>query len=348
MKSKFALCWFVVSLALGAMLIRQARQTRTQQQKLEALQLQVERFSEETRGAENKVQQLQKVREETRRELAAAQDQAARVQAPLPPANSPKSGLPASGAVSGSDQTGEKAAGGGMGDFLTKMTKDPEMRKAMAQQQRMGLNMIYSSLFKQLQIPPDQEQKLKDMLLEQQMANMSQAGALLDTGGNRAEAMQKLGDDQKQRQDQIKQLIGDEKYAQFQDYNQTVGERMMLDQMGGDVALSPEQKDQLLGIVLEEKKNSQINNSGDPTTSSKDFQNVIGSPEAMDKLLAQQKQVNERVLERSGTILTPDQIRKLEPILNSQLEMQAAGAKMARQMFSQPGGPAQVPSTVSP
>ena len=93
---------------------------------------------------------------------------------------------------------------------------------------RMGVNMIYGTLLKQLQLPPEQEQRLKDLLLDQQMENMSHAGDLMGAGGDRVEAMKKIGEEQKQRQEQMKELLGDEKYSQFEQYNQTMGERMML------------------------------------------------------------------------------------------------------------------------
>src|SRR5262249_21307231 len=154
---------------------------------------------------------------------------------------------------------------------------------------------------------------------------------------NRAEAMQKIAEQQKEREQQMKEVLGDEKFAQLQDYNQTVGERMMLEQFGRDVEVTPEQKEQLLGIVLEEKKNMQINLGAEALNANKDPQSVISSPELMEKMLTQQKQVNERVLERASTVLTADQVRKLGPLLDSQIEMQRAGAKMAQQMFGGSG-----------
>jgi hypothetical protein len=149
--------------------------------------------------------------------------------------------------------------------------------------------------------------------------------------------MKKIAEEQKQRQEQIKELLGDDKYPQFEQYSQTMGERMMLDQFGKDVEISPDQKEQLLSIVLEEKKNAQIN-AGAQLGTGQDFQNVLGTPEMMERLIAQQQEVNTRVLERAGNILTAEQVRKLEPVLKSQLDMQRAGAQMARHMFANPQG----------
>ena len=59
--------------------------------------------------------------------------------------------------------------------------------------------------------------------------------------------------------------------------------------------------------------------------------------EMQEQMFAQQEEVNIRVLERAGQILTPEQSAKLGPLLQSQLEMQKAGMKMAREMFKDPG-----------
>ena len=53
----------------------------------------------------------------------------------------------------------------------------------------------------------------------------------------------------------------------------------------------------------------------------------------MEEYFSQQELVNQRVLERAGQLLTPEQLRELEPMLKNQLQMQRAGMKMARQMF---------------
>jgi hypothetical protein len=84
--------------------------------------------------------------------------------------------------------------------------------------------------------------------------------------------------------------------------------------------------------MREEKKNVQIN-TGQDFTKIENAQAAIGSPEMAQRLFDQQQRVNTRVLERAGEVLTPEQVQKLEPVLKSQLDMQRAGMKMAREMF---------------
>ena len=55
--------------------------------------------------------------------------------------------------------------------------------------------------------------------------------------------------------------------------------------------------------------------------------------EDSEEFLAQQEEVNNRVLDRAGQVLTPDQLQKFGPLLKGQLDMQKASLKMAQEMF---------------
>jgi hypothetical protein len=108
---------------------------------------------------------------------------------------------------------------------------------------------------------------------------------------------------------------------------------MMLEQFGRGVETSPEQTEQLLAIMRDEKRNVQMN-LGTPTPNpGQDWQSVLASDDVTQKIFAQQEEVNARVLERAAQVLTPEQLQKFGPVLQNQLEMQKAGLKMARQMF---------------
>jgi hypothetical protein len=347
MKSKAAILWFLVSVALGFALVVQWNSARRQKLKMEQLQMQVEQGTAKGKDSAARVQELEKEVRTLTAELRTTEFQLNKARAPQLASQQPGASKAQTPAPMAGQRQGD-SAGGGMGKMLANMMKDPEMRKAMEGQQRMGLEMMYGSLFKELQLPPEQEKKLRDMLLAQQMENMSQAGAMFDgEGADRGKLAQELAEKNKKNQDAIKELLGDDKYAAYQEYNQTIGERMMLDQLGKQVELSPEQNQQLLGIIREEKKNVQINRGQPQFDPNQDWQKVLGSGEAAEKLFSQQEEVNNRVLERAGQVLTPDQLQKFEPLLKTQLEMQKAGMRMAREMFKT-GDQGQAPPTSAP
>ena len=336
MRSKAAVGWFVVSMVLGVALVVQWDAARRKQVKLESLQVQVEK-SASSENADAKVKALERERLKLTGELRAAEYELNTMRM----ASAAGMGLTNLAAPTGQNQAaaaggqGKENPAGGMAKMLGNMMKDPEMRKAMAQQPRMGLDMIYGSLMKQLKLSPEQEEKFKDMLIAQQMDNMSQAGAMFEGDATqRAKVAQELAAKRAEKDEEIKQLLGDEKFEQYQNYNQTLGERMMLEQFGRSAEISQQQSDQLMAIMQEEKKNVQINFGTQPADPTQDWQAVLGSDEATAKLFMQQEEVNNRVLERAAQVLTPEQFEKFAPVLKNQLEMQKAGLKMARQMFS--------------
>ena len=175
------------------------------------------------------------------------------------------------------------------------------------------------------------------MLLAQQMDNMSNAGAMFEANADRTKVAQELAEKNKAKEEELKKLLGEENFAQYQDYNQTIGERMMLEQFSRGADLTPDQNEQLLALIREEKGNVQADFGGQQMDPTKDWQEMINSEETLQRFFAQQEEVNKRVLQRAADLLTPEQIQKLGPVLKNQIEMQKAGMNMAKQMFNSNG-----------
>lgn len=336
MKPKLAFAWFLVSVALAAILVVQWRTKNQQQIKLEKLQLQVEKLDQQEKTVRAEKAELEKQAQQLRSELRAAELEVSNARQAA--AAGSKTNAP--GKASAAKAPGGQEEGGGMAGMLSKMMSDPEMRKAIEQQQRMGMDMIYGSLFKHLQLSPEQERKFKDALLEMQMSAVSQAGSMFG-GTNRTEAMQKVAEERKKSEEKIKEILGEEKYAQYQDYNATIQERMVLDQFSKQSDLSPEQGEQLLAIMREEKQRVQLNmqQNTDPAEAMK----MLESEQAMEEMFKKLDTVNESVLDRAKGILTPEQMEKFRPFVTNQSAMQRAGMQMARKMMQQQNAQAATP-----
>jgi hypothetical protein len=333
MKPKLAFVWFIVSLALCALLVANWRTSEQRRVLLETVQLQLEKVNQAEKTARARNDELEKDARRLRAELRGAEVDLNSTRMAY---NTALQMTNASPALSGGGTPEKNSGPRGMGAFLSNVMNDPEMRKAMEQQQRMGLDLVYGALYKQLQLTPEQQKGLTDALLSLQMTNMAQAGAMMDPANtNRTALAQKMAADRQAAEAKIKEVLGEEKYAGFQEYNQTVGERMMLDQFAKQAAVTPEQSEDLLGIMLEEKRNMQIN-TGQGSDPGQNMQAMFDG-DAAERIFAQQEQVNERVMERAAQVLTPEQMQKFRPVLTNQLSMQRAGLKMARQMFAPSG-----------
>lgn len=241
--------------------------------------------------------------------------------------------------------------GKGMGDMLGKMMKDPAMREMMREQQKAVINMMYSGLFKDLKLSPDEKEKFKTLLTDAQMRNVEAAQGLFggtQKEGGAEDAGKQIADAKKQTDEEIKALLGDERFAQYQDYSKNIGERMQLDQLKNQLAaenlpLRDEQMTQLLQAMKEEKTLLPPAISDDQTQVPK---KDTFTAENLDKQLKWMDEYNRRVLDRAGQILSPDQLKQYQTFQEQQASMQKLGLNMAKQMFGGEkagAGPAPLP-----
>lgn len=126
-------------------------------------------------------------------------------------------------------------------DFAALMA-NPEFAKAMAIQQRAGLDARYADLFKQLKLSPAQLEKFKDLLLERQtartdvMATAREQG--LDPRANRDELKKMTDEAQAEVDAAIKTSLGDSVYGQYKTYDSTQPQRALVSQVNNILGYS--------------------------------------------------------------------------------------------------------------
>ena len=246
------------------------------------------------------------------------------------------------GASTGDGKSG--AFGKNMGDMLGKMMKDPAMREMMRGQQKAAVNMMYSGLFKDLNLSAEEKEKFSGILTESQMKNIEKAQGLF--GGSKdgasdntekvLEDSQKLAADLKQQTDaEIKVMLGEERFAQYEEYQKNVGERMQLTQLksqleAASLPLQDQQSAQLLQVMKEEKAAVP---PIIPTDNNSFPKKEVFTPENLDKQIKWMDDYNRRVLGRAGQILNPEQLKQYKDFQDQQASMQKLGLKMAAEMF---------------
>lgn len=225
-----------------------------------------------------------------------------------------------------------------MAAMMEKMMKDPAVREMMRNQQKGMMQQMYGPLFKELALTPDEKQKFTDLLLDNAMKAAEHAGAMFKgEGPERSEALKTIGDQQKETSAGLKALLGEERFAQYEGYQKTVGDRLQLNQFkqqldGSGAALQEAQYAQLLQIIGEEKKRSPPVLSDDPGRSAEALK-LLSSEEAMTRQFQWQEELNKRVLERAGNVLTADQVKEFTDFQSQQLNLQKVAMTMARGMF---------------
>jgi hypothetical protein len=213
------------------------------------------------------------------------------------------------------------------------------MKKTMKVQQMMGIRMMYGDLAKELGLSAQDAENLLEILADRQMDFTTASMAAME-GGDPAAQGANIAETSKRYEEQLKAVLGEEKYKQMQTYEKSMGDRWMMQQWDGQFAasgspLEQKQKDQLLAVMLEERQKAppgggpNIGNVNDPSQAFKLLQN----DDTLNQFLNSQQELNQRVLTRSREFLNADQVVTLEKAQKQQAELMNMQLKMSREMM---------------
>lgn len=142
-------------------------------------------------------------------------------------------------------------------DFAAMMDR-PEIQRLMALQQKAALDAKYASLFKSLNLTPEQLEKFKNLLVEKSTAVMDVMAAAREQGTNprtdRDTFRKLVADAQADVDASIRATLGETAYSQYKDYEQTQPQRVVVDQLAQRLSysttpLSADQSAQLVKIL---------------------------------------------------------------------------------------------------
>jgi len=334
MKNTLIILLAAAALAFGGLCFVQARKGSKQQTKLGSLRAEVEQKVAEI----DDLQAAQDRADLQHRELKSqAEELEARLQARRfaetnaatlpPPAPQP-------------EQTDQPK--GGFGKMLDKMMQDPEMLKLVREQQRTMMGQLYAPLVRRMGLTAEEAAQFTDMQAEHMVNAAGKAFSIFgsDTPSKRDGPANSLAADQKAFDQQVKAFLGDERYAQYEAYQETVPHRMQLNafkqQAGSDYNLTDPQTEALV-IMMKEETKSVAATVGLPLDGpEKDPAKIkaLLAEGKMDELLQGQETVSQRVYERARTILSPDQLATFGRFQTHQNQTMRLGLNMARKMFS--------------
>jgi len=334
MKNIMSLVLAVTVLALSGVCLYQARQLQTRRVEITDLQHQVRTQAKQSETIKTSQERLNK----QRLDMAIMQHRAT-------VASSNAAAVTAS-----AEKTTDDAKGlGGFGSAMAKMFDNPDMKKIIAQQQRAMMDTMYGPLFKELGLSKEDTDRFKELLLAQQMKGVEQAGTLFggkSDGKSKAELVAATGNIVKQSQDEIKVFLGDERYNQYKDYTETLGDRLQLNQLAQQLAnsqnpITSDQQGRLISIMKEERQSlaADFANLGWSGGKSTDPSAVL-SEEKMNQIMDLQQNLGQRVFERAQSVLQPEQLDAFGAFQTNQLAMQRLGIKMVQGMMGENKPPA--------
>ena len=337
MKNTLIAVFIATSVALGAICVVQWQKLSGQKIQTAILRAELEQKAQEI----TELQVSQKLLDQQRRKfLDQAGDLAQKLQAQRQTdAKAAKRSTP-DAATESDDKKTDK---GGFGNFLAKMMEDPDTKKLIREQQRMMLDQLYSPLIKQMDLTPEEATQFKDLLADNMMKAAEKATSFLGGGSstNRSQMLSAVAEEQKNFDEQLRGFLGETRYAEYKEYQQTVGERTQLNlyqqqNAGGASALTEQQTEQLLGFMQEEKRAVTSANglplpgeNQDPASLQAMF-----SGEGTEKLLQSQETINQRVYDRAKGTLSENQLGAFGKFQTNQLQMMRMGMNMARKFMT--------------
>ena len=255
--------------------------------------------------------------------------------------NASPSAVPAEEVVPLETEEPEESSSRRMMRSLSKMMDNPAMNKMMAASQRGALDVMYEDLAVQLQLDGEEKEHFMELLLARQM-NIVDVSMKMMAGNLSKEEQAALSVDLKETTELMKEemeyfLNSADDVAEWEFYEKTMGDRMMLSQMeqslgDSDAALSDQTYRQLLEAMHEEKTtfdfSSNLNDDENLDMSPERF-----GPENIKNYANDLKALNEKVASRAQAILTPEQFAAFMESLTASTELQISQLEMAGQMF---------------
>ncbi|NBV21805.1 MAG: sigma-70 family RNA polymerase sigma factor [Proteobacteria bacterium] len=209
------------------------------------------------------------------------------------------------------DAIGSKSA-------LSKITADPETRKMMREQQKMGMSLLYTDLAKNLNLTPEVKGQFQDLLADGVMDGVDLITQALHDKASGPQIDQLFTAHEAAFNAKVAALIGQDGLVKYQEFSKdllaTLSAAEVEKSLTGDKAAKAEKKQQFQQVVQEETR-AGLAALGLPA----DYQAVpmlnfrnIASEETAARNLKLLDDIYARVATRAATFLTEDELKKFQ------------------------------------
>jgi hypothetical protein len=236
------------------------------------------------------------------------------------------------------------------------LLRDPEYRDAMLAQQKFGLRQSNPNLARDLDLTPEQADRLFSTLAEQQMRSMETPNPwVLGEQPDQAkvqEFQRKMMEQQTANENELKRALGEAKYREYQEYQSLSGVRWEADRVrtalaNAGVPLDDNLTKPLLKTLQDQQQkmlqqqmamapatatatNSIVAVGGLSARLTTDNGSTPDMVQMQEQALDFQAQHQKRQRDALAHVLTPEQLKVIEEQHNSELQMQRAQLRMMR------------------
>jgi RNA polymerase sigma factor (sigma-70 family) len=223
---------------------------------------------------------------------------------------------------------------------LSKVTANPESRKMLRDQQKLGMTMIYKGFAQRAKLTPEQTEKLNDLLADHIMDNVGNVTTVLRDKPTPEQLNQIFAAQEAVLQEKVEELLGQENLAQYQDYTKGLLSTLTAEQFksmltGTDAA--KEEKSKQMAQVLQEEIQAALAAAGLPadyqTVPILNFRNIASEQEA-DKSLKLLEEIYQSATGRAGSFLSPDELAKFQEFRTTAIKNNRAALTLNRTMMA--------------
>jgi RNA polymerase sigma factor (sigma-70 family) len=304
--------------------IYQTRQAST-------LRNQVQNLQQQQAPLADQVRRLQHERDDATNQLAALADELAKAK------KNPSEVLKLRGEVGALRM--ENAIAGSR-SALNKLTADPASRKALREQQKMGMSVIYSDLAKRLNLTPEQTVQFNDLLADNVMDNIDLITQALHDNKSRSEIDQLFSVQNSALQDKLQALVDPDGLAQYQDFTKNLVSTLTTAQFAGSLTGDPatvaDKKTQLLQ-AMQQATQSALATAGLPadyqTVPMLNFANIASEEEAAQSLQLLDG-IYGQVAANASAFLNADELNKFQEFRTNAIQNNRAMLLMNRNLMA--------------
>ncbi len=243
----------------------------------------------------------------------------------------------------------KKSDDAGSMSAMAKMFQTEEGKKMMKTQIGMMTKMQYGDLARALNLPPEQTEKIMNLLSERANAMAGNPWKFMSEGKLDEATIKKMGEEteatRKNYDSMLKNELGDEGFQHFEEYEKSIGERMALAQLdpqfsAAGTPLQADQRDKLLQIMSDERKNSPPSEFDRTGRDAAKNMSLMNDDAAVDRWMQQEEDYRKRVVDQAGKagVLSADQLKAFQQGFDQLAQMQKFGIKMGKEMMKA-GGP---------
>jgi len=223
---------------------------------------------------------------------------------------------------------------------INKITANPETRKALRDQQKIGMSALYADLAKNLSLTPDQKGQLNDLLADHVMDSIDLITQALHDKDTRGQIDQLFSAQDSALQNQLQALIGADGLAQYQDYTKnlvsTVTAAQFAASLAGDPATVADKKSQLTQ-AMQQATQSALAAAGLPadyqTIPMLNFANIASEEEAAQSLQLLDS-IYAQVAANASTFLSADELNKFQEYRTNAIKTSQAQLLVNRKMMA--------------